>query len=109
MADAKLSQQRRMQQSEEACRPRGGPEPDPCISAQPDTDDSIYRALVESMNEGAAVLAGDGTIWFCNPHFLQMARSSRSQLVGARFQDCLAPVGQAAFEALLGAAEQGQA
>ncbi len=63
--------------------------------------DFPYRTMVESMNEGALTLIPDGTIFYCNPRFCEIAQVECERLIGARFQDLLPPEEQAAFEAIL--------
>src|SRR5579859_8175305 len=43
--------------------------------------DQTYRALVETMNEGALTL-NRGVISFCNHHFARMARSPLERILG---------------------------
>ncbi|RPI91370.1 MAG: PAS domain S-box protein [Chloroflexi bacterium] len=60
--------------------------------------DFPYRTMVESMNEGAATLIPDGTIFYCNPRFGEMIEQNCEKLVGVRFQDLLPVEERAAFE-----------
>jgi PAS domain S-box-containing protein len=60
-----------------------------------------YRLLVESMNEGALTVAGDGSILYCNSRFARMVNTTREQIVGLRFQDYIAVEDEARFAALL--------
>ena len=39
-----------------------------------DSADRAYRVLVETMNEGTATLACDGTILYCNRHLAELLR-----------------------------------
>ncbi|MGC4119437.1 MAG: PAS domain-containing protein [Myxococcales bacterium] len=42
--------------------------------------DEPYRALLEALSEGAARLAEDGTILWCNRHFAQLLEAPASEL-----------------------------
>src|ERR1017187_5169627 len=41
-----------------------------------------YRALVESMNGGAATLSADGTVLYCNQHLSQLLGMPLEQIIG---------------------------
>jgi PAS domain S-box-containing protein len=45
-----------------------------------------YRVLVESMNEGAATLADDGTILYCNTRLSAMLQTPMAALVGTNLK-----------------------
>src|SRR5262245_24033141 len=64
-----------------------------------------YRLMVESMNEGAATLIPDGTIFYCNPRFGEMVQRDSETLVGIHFQDLILPEEQAAFDAMISQTE----
>ena len=40
-----------------------------------------YRIMVETMNEGAATLASDGTILFCNLRFAEIVKGSLEKVI----------------------------
>ena len=63
--------------------------------------DFPYRRMVESMNEGAATLISDGTIFYCNPRFGKMVQQEPEKLIGMRFQDLLLTEQQEQFETML--------
>src|ERR1700752_866501 len=69
--------------------------------------DFTYRMMVESMNEGAVTVIPDGTIFYCNPRFSEMAQMDSEKLIGIRFQDLIRSEEQSAFEALFTQAERG--
>ncbi|HXQ32966.1 MAG TPA: PAS domain S-box protein, partial [Anaerolineales bacterium] len=69
--------------------------------------DFPYRMMVESMNEGAVTVIPDGTIFYCNPRFSEMAQMDSEKLIGIRFQDLIRSEEQSAFEALFTQAERG--
>ena len=50
-----------------------------------------YRILVETMNEGAATLAADGTILYCNNRLSTMLRVPLERLMGTRFEYYVKP------------------
>ena len=41
-----------------------------------------YRMMVEAMNAAAIIVAPDGIIRYCNPHFEKMVRSGSSEILG---------------------------
>lgn len=65
-----------------------------------------YRMMVESMNEGAATLIPDGTIFYSNARLGEMVRIKPEKLIGVRFQDLLPPEQQVQFHAMLNDAGQ---
>jgi len=60
-----------------------------------------YRLLVESMNEGALTVAGDGAILYCNSRFARMVNTAREQILRRRFHDYIALADQDRFASLL--------
>jgi signal transduction histidine kinase len=50
-----------------------------------------YRALIESMNEGALVLTSSALILYANVHFARMAERPLAQLIGQFLHDLLSP------------------
>ena len=85
------SQVQTLQQTLEAIRNRGadglmvsGKEEEQIFTlpggAQP------YRVFVETMNEGAAVVAGDGTIVYSNRRFADMVGMPLDRVIGSSFQ-----------------------
>jgi len=44
-----------------------------------------YRILVETMNEGAAILAADGSILYCNNSFAAMLQTPQESILGTPF------------------------
>jgi len=63
--------------------------------------DFPYRLMVEAMNEGAVTLIPDGTILYYNQRFGEMLEREPDQLIGAHFQDLIAPEDREAFMELL--------
>ncbi len=66
--------------------------------------DYPYREMVEYMSEGAATLIPDGTIFYSNPCFIEMTRTTAGQLTGTPFSQWFAAPQHAALAALLQAA-----
>lgn len=60
-----------------------------------------YRVLVESMNEGAATLAADGTILYCNNCLAAMLRVPLERLIGTRLDAYAAPADRPVLAARL--------
>lgn len=66
-----------------------------------------YRVFVEAINEGAATVAADGTILYCNRCFAEMLRRPLDDLIGSSVLDLLPASERKAFEALLRQAVEG--
>ena len=66
-----------------------------------------YRVFVEAMNEGAATIAADGTILYCNRCFAEMVRRPLDDLMGRPVFDLLSAPDRQVFEALLRASLEG--
>ena len=62
--------------------------------------DFPYRLMVESMNEGAATLIPDGTVFYCNPRFGEMVQIDCEKLIGVRFEDLILPEERKGFQEL---------
>ena len=65
-----------------------------------------YRLLIESMNEGAATLAPDGTILYCNGRLADMLAARAEQIIGSCLWDRVVPAQQPLARALVGGALQ---
>src|SRR5215211_7632448 len=63
--------------------------------------DFPYRRMVESMNEGAATLIPDGTIFYCNPRLAEMVGLDPKKLIGVRFPDLLPAEQHQDFQSML--------
>ena len=89
----------RLQESEETLRAIGNGEVDAFVVSGPDGDhiftlkgaDEPYRMLVEAMSEGAADLASDGTILYCNTRLASMLQMPLERLIGAQLGSFVAP------------------
>src|SRR5579872_4616633 len=62
--------------------------------------DYPYRALVESMSEGAVTLSEDCTILYSNPRLAEMLGTTNAELAGSSFTRWIAPEEAAPFEQL---------
>jgi PAS domain S-box-containing protein len=60
-----------------------------------------YRALIEQMGEGAAILDRDGSIQYCNRAFADLLSSSLETVIGQMFVDRVLNADQPTFMALL--------
>ncbi|MCX6925676.1 MAG: PAS domain S-box protein [Verrucomicrobia bacterium] len=65
-----------------------------------------YRLLIESMNEGAATLAPDGTILYCNSRFAEMVATPAEQAIGSSLWQCVVPAQQPIAHALVATAQR---
>lgn len=72
-----------------------------------ETADRPYRLFVETMQQGAVTLAGDGTILFCNEYFVDLLARPPERLAGASFRQFVAEADRAAYDAL-GTAGRGE-
>jgi PAS domain S-box-containing protein len=66
-----------------------------------DSADRAYRVLVETMNEGTATLAFDGTILYCNRRLAELLGMPAQAIVGKSIYSFIAPESEANFNALL--------
>ena len=66
-----------------------------------DSADHAYRVLVETMNEGTATLAFDGTILYCNRRFAELLRMPSQAIIGTSIYRFIAPENATTFNALL--------
>lgn len=60
-----------------------------------------YRVLAETMNEGAASLAADGTILFCNRRLAEILQLEQPRLLASSIRSYVAPEQRPAFEHFL--------
>jgi PAS domain S-box-containing protein len=65
-----------------------------------------YRVLAETMNEGAASLAHDGTILFCNRRLAEILQVGQAQLLGSRIGSYVEEEQRGGFELLLASAAE---
>ncbi|MDQ7785682.1 MAG: ATP-binding protein [Desulfomonilaceae bacterium] len=60
-----------------------------------------YRILFEKMNEGAAILGADGTIFYCNARLASLLQKPMEEIVGGSILRFVPEEYSASFEALL--------
>lgn len=63
--------------------------------------DAAYRTFVEVMCQGAATVAADGTILYCNRHFAELLRSPLEQTIGGSFFDYVSVEEEGSVRAML--------
>lgn len=66
-----------------------------------------YRVLVETINEGAATLDGDGTVLYANNRFAQLAGLPLEKFIGTRLQDHVSATEAPRLKALLESGTRG--
>ncbi len=89
----------RLEEAEETLRAIQSGEVDALVVSRPEGEQIFtlqgaempYRVLVESMNEGAANLAADGTILYCNRRLAAMLQLPLERLIGTRLASYVAP------------------
>ena len=99
---------RRLEEAEETLRAIRSGEVDALVVGGPDGErvftlqgaDHPYRALIESMQQGAASLGGDGTVLYCNRRFAEMVSRPLERVIGASVVEFLPRSSRPAFEAL---------
>ena len=90
---------RRLEEAEEVQLAIQSGEVDALVVARPDGEQIFtlrgaehpYRVLVETMNEGAATLAADGAIVYCNRRLAAMLQVPLEGLIGSSLASYLAP------------------
>src|SRR6185369_14544230 len=100
----------RLEEAEETLRAIGSGEVDAFVVSGPGGDqvftlkgaEQPYRVLVETMNEGAATLAADGTILYCNSRLAAMLQVPPERIIGTQIVTFVAPADQPLFMARLG-------
>nr|MBA2623798.1 PAS domain-containing protein [Chthoniobacterales bacterium] len=63
--------------------------------------DEAYRTFVEVMCQGAATVATDGSILYCNPHFAQLLGRPVDRIIGSSVFELVAAEDEGGFRALL--------
>ncbi len=97
----------RLEEAEETLRAIGCGEVDAFVVSGPDGKQIFtlkgaehpYRVLVETMNEGAATLAHDGTILYCNQSLATMLQLPLESLIGNNIVSHVSREDQASFTA----------
>jgi PAS domain S-box-containing protein len=104
----------RLEEAQETLHAIGSGQVDAFVVSGPEGDqvftlrgaEQPYRVLVETMNEGAATLDGDGTILYCNNRLAAMLRVPLERLIGTRLDSYVAPADRPLFAARLGKCAQ---
>jgi PAS domain S-box-containing protein len=112
LADLRL----RLEEEEETLRAIRNGEVDALVISGPEGEkvytlkgaDHSYRILVETINEGAATLTPDGTIFYANRKLAQMLNLPLERLITSPIVNYIAPADRAWFEALLSQGKQGE-
>lgn len=60
-----------------------------------------YRVMVETMNEGAATLAPDGIIFYCNHKLASLLNVEMTRIIGAQMYDFIIPAHLSAFQSVI--------
>jgi PAS domain S-box-containing protein len=63
--------------------------------------DRVYRILFETINEGAAILGADGTVFFCNTRLSSMLKRPMETIIGHSILRFVTAEDTTSFEALL--------
>ena len=87
----------RLEEAEETLRAIRSGEVDALVVSGPDGErvytlqgaDHPYRALIESMQQGAATLDADGMVLYCNHRFAEMTARPLEKVIGAAVADFL--------------------
>ena len=107
----------RVEEAEEAIRAIRSGEVDALVLPGPEgnevftlkTADRAYRVLVEEMQEGAVVVAEDGSTVYANLRFAQMLKEPLERVMGCPFKDWVIHAEQDRLAVLMSAAKQGRA
>src|SRR5215213_2567631 len=99
----------RLDAAEETLRAIRADEVDALVVKHGDTDqictlqgaDQAYRTFVEVMCQGAATVAADGTVLYCNRHFAELLRSPLESTIGGSIYDFVAPEDEGVLRALI--------
>ena len=100
----------RLEEAADTLRAIGSGEVDAFVVSGPDGEqvftlkgaEQPYRVLVETMNEGAATLAADGTILYCNNRLAAMLQFPLGKLLGTQFSSYVAVADHPLITARLG-------
>jgi PAS domain S-box-containing protein len=74
-----------------------------------ETANTLYRAMVERMRQGAVTIAGGGEIVYANERFVSMVRIPHGRVIGSRLVELIAEADRPTFDAMLPAKENAQA
>lgn len=107
----------RLEEAEEALRSIRSGEVDALVLPGPngnevftlETADHAYRVLIEEMQEGAVVVAEDGSTVYANLRFAQMLKEPLEKVMGCAFKDWVIPAEQQRLIGLMNDAKAGRA
>jgi len=99
----------RLQEAEETLDALRRGEVDALVMPGPDGDqvytltgaDRTYRVVLETMNEGAAVIGSDGMVLFCNARLSGILKTPLERIIGASVARFITQEDTQSFEALL--------
>ncbi|MCL5123155.1 MAG: PAS domain S-box protein, partial [Deltaproteobacteria bacterium] len=99
----------RLQEAEDVLNAIRCGEVDALVVSGPDGDqvytlsgaDRVYRILFETINEGAAILGADGTVFFCNTRLSSMLKRPMETIIGHSILRFVTAEDSTSFEALL--------
>lgn len=99
----------RLEEAEETLRAIGSGDVDAFVVSGPEGEqvftvkgaEQPYRVLVENMNEGAATLVADGTIFYCNKSLAAMLQLPIHKLIGKQLGSCVTSADYPLFLTLL--------
>ena len=99
----------RLQEAEEVLDAIRCGEVDALVVSGPDSDqvytlggaDRAYRILFETMNEGAAILGSDGSVFFCNTKLSSMLKRPMETILGEPILRFVSTEDSPSFEAML--------
>jgi PAS domain S-box-containing protein len=105
----------RLEEAEETLRAIRQGEVDALVVSTPEGEqiftlkgaDHTFRVLVETINEGAATLAANGTIIYANRKLAELLKMPLEKLIGSAMSDYIPPSEGHWFEALLSQGKQG--
>ncbi|MHB8203440.1 MAG: sigma 54-interacting transcriptional regulator, partial [Desulfomonilaceae bacterium] len=99
----------RLQEAEDVLNAIRCGEVDALVVSGPDGDqvytlsgaDRVYRILFETINEGAAILGADGTVFFCNTRLSSILKRPMETIIGHSILRFVTAEDSTSFEALL--------
>ena len=105
----------RLEEAEETLQAIRHGEVDALVVSGPEGDrvftlkgaDHTYRILVETINEGAATIAGDGKIIYANRRLAEMLKLPPGKVINSTIGDYVDPADRELFEALFSSSKRG--
>ncbi len=98
----------RLEEAEETLRAIRNSEVDALVVSTPEGEQVFtlagaehpYRIMIEMMNEGAAILALNGTIFYCNQRLADLVKTPLEKLIGASIEPFIPPGEKKLFQSL---------